>query len=303
MRLLRGQRQHSFQEHRRRQLSAKYCKLRCKAAFIGAYFDDAQQMHFHRAQVQYDYLPDFVRKQGFIHDIKTKEGILQKYQLTYEHPPRIVATTTRGTISVSYTFHHHGGPLKELTLWQTTALEIEQEKELTLKELSNQYIQPLQDLISLATNRPNSITDLIVYSKGKVETVMNRTREVPIEVVFQRNYYEEREESLLPPDKLLFTLEDRSVSERFSEIIERWLTHTDIDKLGDVFNLFFSVLYAPDLSQEMGFLNIAFAAELYHRKRFSNQVLPKKEHKARIASVVCRAPCTAQRVAEERAQF
>lgn len=261
-----------------------------RAAFIGTHFIDAQQMQVHRAQVQYDYLPDFVRKQGFTPDFKTKDGVLQKYQLTYEYPPKIVATTSRGTISVSYTFHQGGEPLKGLKLRQSTALEIEAEEELTLKELDIQYMRPLQDLISLATNRPNFITNLLVYSKEKVETVMNRIREVPIEVVFQQNYQEERQDSLLPVNKLLFTLEDRSVSERFSEIIERWLTNTDIDELGDVFSLFFSVLYAPDLSREMGFLNIAFAAELYHRKRFSNHVLPKNEHRSRIASVVCRAP-------------
>jgi hypothetical protein len=261
-----------------------------RAAFIGAHFFETQQMQFHRAEVQYDYLPDFVRKQGFTPDFKMEDGILQKYQLTYEYPPRIVATTSRGIISVSYNFHQHGGPMKELTLWQSTALEIKLEKELTLKKLDIEYIRPLQDLMSLAANRPTSITDLLVYSKEKVETVMNRTSEVPIAVVFQQNYQKERQDSLLPPNKLLFTLEDRSVSERFSEIIERWLTNTDLDELGDVFTLFFSVLYAPDLSQEMGFLNIAFAAELYHRKRFSNEVLPKNKHKARVTSVVDSAP-------------
>lgn len=261
-----------------------------RAAFIGIHFVDAQEMHFHRAHVQYDYLPDFVRKQGFTPDFKTKEGILQKYQLTYEYPPKIVATTSRGTVSVSYTFHQEGDPLKGLILRQSTALEIKLEEELTLKELDIQYIRRLQDLISLATNRPNSITDLLVYSNEKVETVMNRTGEIPIEVVFQQKDQEERQESLLPPNKLLFTLRDRSVAERFSEIIERWLTKTDIDELGDVFNLFFSVLYARDLLLEMEFLNIAFAAELYHRKRFSNEVLPKNEHKARITSILNAAP-------------
>lgn len=261
-----------------------------RAAFLGAHFTDGQKMRFHSAQVQYDYLPDFVRKQGFTFDIKSNEGIQQRYQLTYEYPARTVATTSRGTVSVTYTFHQHGGPLRELTLWQSTALEIKPERELTVNELDVEYIQPLQYFISLATNRPNSITDLFVFSKEKVETVMNHTREVPIEVVLQQNYQKERQDSLLPRDKLLFTLEDQSISERFNEIIERWLTNTDLDKLGDVINLFFSVLYTPDLSPEMGFLNIAFAAELYHRKRFNNEVLPENEHNARITSILKAAP-------------
>lgn len=261
-----------------------------RAAFIGAYFTDAREMQFNRAQVQYDYLPDFVRKQGFTIDRAIKKGILQKYALTYEYPPKITANTSKGEVSVSYTFHDGGTPLEGWTLRQSTALEIRLEQELSLKEFDLNYIRPLQDLISLATNRPNPIISLYVYSKNKVETIVNHIREVPIEVVFQQDPYEERQDVLLSPDKLLFSLQDKVVSERFSEIIERWLNNTDIAELGDVFHLFFGVLYDPDLSQEIEFLNIAFAAELYHRKRFSNEVLPKSEYKARVKSIVDSAP-------------
>lgn len=270
-------------------ISYSFAAYDAQAALVGAHFTDTQEMRFHRADIQYDYLPDFVRKHGFIINFETKEG--QEYQYTYEYPSRVVATTSRGSVCISYTFHQGGNPLNGLILRQSTALEIRPQKELTLKDMDLQYLKPLQDLISLATNRANSITDLLVYSKEKVETVMNRTLEVPIEVAFQQVQYGQRQENLLPTSKLLFTLKDQVISDRFSEIIDRWLNHTNITaELKDVFYLFFSVLYDPDLSPDMEFLSLAFAAELYHRRRFSNELLPENEHKERKKSIINGAP-------------
>jgi ApeA N-terminal domain 1/Apea-like HEPN len=268
-----------------------YATYDARVVLINAHFTDTQEMRFHRAQVQYDYLPDFVRKQGFTSDLQTKEGILKEYQLTYKYPPKIVATTSRGEVSVSYTFYRKGNSLKGLILQQSTALEIKPREELTLNDIGLQYLRPLQDLISLATNRANSITDLLVYSREKVETGISGTIDVPIKVAFQQDNCEKRQDSLLPPFKLLFTLNDEVIVDRFSEIVERWLTHTNIAaKLKDVFYLYFSTLYDPDLSLDMKFLSIAFAAELYHRRGVSNEILPNNDHKARIKAIVSGVP-------------
>ncbi len=268
-----------------------------RVAFIGAQFSDAQEMRFHHAQVQYDYLPDFVQRHGFKTNLQTtKEGIPQRYELTYEFPETTVATTPQATITIGYALEREGDLLNGLVLRQSPLLEIEWGMDLTHKELDSQWIHPLRDLISFATKRPNSVTALRVYCKNKVKTLTNYTTgrnyssEIPIEIFYQQRYHGQRQNYLLSTDKLLFTLQSERISDQLSEVLSNWLDINSADKLADVCNLFFSVLYAPDLYPEMKFLNIAFSAELYHRKRFSNEILPESEHKARVKSIVGSAP-------------
>ena len=265
-------------------LSYNTARYDAKAAFIGTHFFDLKELRFHRARVRYDYLPDFVRLQGFTNDFATRDGKFERYTCTYELPPKIIANTSKGTISASCSLNKNGEPIvKGLVLRQFTWLEIELKEGLALKELDIRYVQPLQYLISLATDKPNSVTGLFVYSKDRVETVPNNlSMETPIQVVFQQRERKERQDTLLSRSDLIFTLQDQGMSERFGGIIERWLNITHVDELGDVCNLFFSVLYAPDLNLVNQFLNIAFATELYHRKRFRD----KSDFKDRIEEVV-----------------
>ena len=260
---------------------------------IGAHFTHPNEVQFHKVRVQYTYLPDWVRRDGF----KEKERASRRdtYELTYQHPPPVEAVTPKGTISVQYDFHpNNNDSLRGRVLRQSTWMQVELPDVLTLEEWQRQYIYPLQNFIILATRIPNSVTEMFVYSNQKTDTVTDavgvrkKIIPIPIQVIFKQYLHESREDKLLTPDKMIFTLQD--IETNFGDIIGTWLKISDVDDLGDVCNLFFSAFYSQHLYQELEFLNNVFAAELYHRRRMRNEVLPANEHKSRINSILSATP-------------
>ena len=238
-------------------------KYSANLIFIGAHFTYPDEMQFHKARVQYTYLPDWVRRHGFKE--KARASRCDTYELKYQYPPAVEAVTSKGKISVQYDFHPHYDLLKGGSFRQSKWMQVELPDALTLEEWQRQYIYPLQNFIILATRIPNWVTELFVYSNQKTDTVTNaegvrkKVIPIPIQVVFSQYLHESREDNLLTPDKIIFTLQD--IETNFDDIIGTWLKISDFDNLGDVCNLFFSVFYSQHLYQELEFLSTVFAAE------------------------------------------
>jgi len=57
-----------------------------------------------------------------------------------------------------------GDGIEELNIRQSVWFEIEPVAELDLHELFTQYVSPLQNLLTLATTKPNSIIELQIFS-------------------------------------------------------------------------------------------------------------------------------------------
>jgi hypothetical protein len=253
-------------------------------AYIGAHFADPGELQFRKVDVQYSHLPDWVGLTGFQprYDIENQSG-LKKYELTYAYPEEVKASTSKGKVSVTYTFHSGGDLLRELRLRQSVWMRIEANEESPFDELHSQFIYPLQNLLTMATARPNSLVNVSVYSAAKTATRADGTvRELPVQVIFPLAYHGVEPGRRLMPDDMLFTLQD--VAQNFSGVIERWLEVAD--ELDSVCNLFFGVQYSPRMYLEHQFLNMVQATESYHRRRHTNQVLPEVEHRNRIDSIL-----------------
>jgi len=262
-------------------------QLSARMAYIGAHFTDPQEIQFHKARVQYSHLPDWVRLSGFHMQYAVRNQVgLDKYELTYTLPEEVKATTAKGAVSVTCAFHTRDDLLGEVNLRQSVSVRIEAQEAQPFDGWISQFIYPLQNFLSLATARPNSIFDLVVYSEQKTVNGPNGNVELPIEVVFRTVFHEAKPHKPLFPDDMLFTLQD--VRDDFSEVIGRWLEVAD--ELESVCNLFFSVQYKPEMYLEQRFLSMVRAAESYHRRRFSNQVLSEEEHRNRVDYVLAQTP-------------
>lgn len=259
-------------------------ELLASMAYIGAEFADPAEPQFHKLQVQYSRLADWVGVSGLRTRLSVKnEHRLDKYELTYAFPEKVKATTAKGKVSVTYTFQSEGDLLREVKLRQSVWMQIELQEELPFEEWHSQFIYPLQNLLSLATARPNSIVDVVVYSRQKTVSVgKDDVRERPIEVIFPTRYHEIEQGKPLMPGDMLFALPD--VADDFGTVIERWLGVAD--ELDSVCDLFFSVQYSPKMYLHHQFLNVVQAAESYHRRRRGNEALPEEEHKSRIDSIL-----------------
>jgi hypothetical protein len=156
-------------------------------------------------------------------------------------------------------------------------LEVKADSEYDFYELINHYIRPLQNLLTLATMKPNSILELNVYSKQvSFEKNEGGSLETPIQLFFQQRHFNPRLGHPLVPDDMLFTLQD--LPDGFQSAMERWFRVSD--ELDSVCSLFFAVQYTPSLYLENKFLNIVQAFESYHRRRMKNEVLPKAEYRS-----------------------
>jgi hypothetical protein len=258
-----------------------FAKESYKARFclVGAHFNDATDLRFRMFSVRYSHLPDWVRTSGF--EVK-KYFDQHRFEVAYSLPSDLETETSIGVVSISFTCNTSGDGIEELNLYQSVWMEVKADKEYSFLDLDHRYIRPLKNLVSLATTRPNTILELLVFSEEVFSEYEDGRRvETPIQFFFEQSYFEPRREKLLIPDHMLFTVHD--IADEFPSVMERWFSVSE--ELDSVCNLFFGVQSRPSLNLENKFLNVVQAVETYHRRRMTNEVLPKAEHK-RIKSAV-----------------
>ncbi len=250
------------------------------AIYIGCHFLEPDDPRFYKVDVQYSYLQEWADL--FKPQVSFTPG---KFELTYTYPQKKHVTLSAGSISLVTTFNSHQNS-SQVSLSQTVHIEFEMQDALTLKEWLSRYIGPVQDFLSLATQRPNAIESISAYvAESKVDTTSSTAKEKPIQIIFPKYFTEKKPGETIHPHNMLFAYGDIEVD--FSEIMKKWLAVSD--ELSTVCNLFFGVMYNRNLYQENRFLNIAQAAETYHRRRFKKDV-QGDEHIRRLAAILASAP-------------
>jgi len=152
-----------FSEHF---LAQQYQPLR---AYFGAHFNSTDDLEFYKAEVTYDYLADWVGKVNIKPTSSSKDGV-SKYEFEYPEPADAVAHVSIGTITVS-----QGSKVE--TKWEETRTAILTEKvsvvveptsDMSFENLLSSFINPMRDLITLGTYKPNTVTNISVYSTRMV---------------------------------------------------------------------------------------------------------------------------------------
>ncbi len=254
-------------------------KYRSKILFIDAHFTDPSDILFYKAEVDYSYLSDWANLP--VPAIKGRE-----YNLSYTYPEKISAKIAQGQISVVYRYSSVYD-LRHVRL--SACLQIEPKMELSFEDFYSQFIFPIKNFLTLATNRPNSPTSVRLYSRNGTTQGSHALEEIPIQAIFQTEFREnigKKSRALI-----LFSLED--IKSNFSLVMQKWFNVVNELGMGSLCNLFFSVfsvLYSKEMYAEHRFLNLVQAAELYHRLKKNNQVLPKNEHEYRRNSILNSIP-------------
>jgi hypothetical protein len=136
--------------------------------------------------------------------------------------------------------------------------------------------------LTLATTKPNAVTALNVFSPQVFIESDGKSIETPIQLFYQQKFFEPRTGKLLIPDYMLFTV--HVVSDNFENIFEQWFTVSK--ELDSACNLFFGAEYSRGMYLENIFLNVVHSVESYHRRRMTNQVRPKAEHRKFIRDIL-----------------
>lgn len=258
--------------------------LACSVIFVGCHFEQKNDIKFHSLHVEYNHLSKWISTSGMEIKLSHNNGKLTKYEVSYEYPEEITATLPDAKIVATYRFNIDVKqfPLEKVDMRQDTYLKIEHMSPTSLEEALKRFVIPLRNLLTLATNSPNFITQLTGYYRDEDKSdVGGRAEDAEVQIYFSENNRSETTEA-----SPLFTVQDTEIS--FSDLLNKWFSIAD--ELDSVCNLFFGVLYSERMYTEHKFANFVQAAESYHRRRFSNQVLPKPEHKQMITEILQEVP-------------
>jgi ApeA N-terminal domain 1 len=246
---------------------------------VGVHFEKTEDVTFTRFAVSYTYLADWSRTAGFTIKKYNEEP---KLEVSYSLPTDLTAKTSHGNVCLSFNCRTQGDGIQEISLRQSVHLEVEPDKGRPFLALNKEYIFPLQNLLTLATTKPNAVTELKVFSPQVFIESDGKRIETPIQLFYRQKFFEARTGKLLIPDYMLFTVHD--VSDNFENIFERWFTVSK--ELDSVCNLFFGAEYSQGMYLENTFLNVVHSIESYHRRRMTNHVRPKAEHRKFIRDIL-----------------
>jgi len=248
--------------------------------FIGAHFPDPNDILFYKAEVDYSYLSDWANLSVPMPAIKSRE-----YNFSYTCPENISAKIEQGQISVVYRYSSVGD-LRHVEFRPSAYLQIEPKMELSFEDFKSQFIYPIKNFLTLATNIPNSLTSVYLYSRNGTRISSRAVDKIPIQAIFQTKLRENIGKKSILSEAMLFSLED--IKSYFSLVMQKWFNV--VSKLDSLCNLFFSVQYSNEMYAEHRFLNLVQAAELYHRRKKNNQVLSNNEHTDRLYSILNSIP-------------
>ncbi len=249
-------------------------KQQCLAhvAYLGAHLTEPQEIRFNKIGACFSHLPEWA-------------GVfpIRGFQNTFDE---IRAFTTKGVISVHPTRPLGIEWIAETELAEAVCITIESQEALSLEEWNVQYVFPLQNLLSLATQRPNFLVSLRAYIKQNVVTQSDiDLAEISVQIVYLPAFVPFAPSRTVFPGIILFSLQE--IADDFSNLMDSWLNVAD--GLDSVCSLFFGVQYTK-LYLDQRFLFIAQAAEVYQSRRTERLYLPENEFQDLIQVILAGCP-------------
>jgi hypothetical protein len=267
-----------------------------KIGFVGAHFLDADQFRFYRASIQYPDLPEWVGLSGF--NRITKEHEPNTIAITYTRPESIEAfIPSLGVLRIGFNCKSDEKRLRAMNIQQTTQLECEFSTDLTIDQLLSELVQPIGELLTLCTTRPNLAENINVFmvsgdSARRKITVIGLKTSPP-------------QERLLIPGDMLFQLSD--LGENFEKFLNRWFTIRS-ENYSTVW-LFSQFQHGRhDMYLHHQFLVLVWSLETYHRQRNLrdrqvDQAIDSEAHNLRLEAILRNTPEEYQGWLTEKLQY
>lgn len=127
------------------------------------------------------------------------------------------------------------------------------------------YVNPLQDLLTLATDEPNRVEDVRFDDISVFATEMpEHPPALPVGVLFQSSHPGVRAEEPMHPLSMLLRFDH--LPHDFERSLNNWFAASERHE--STLNLYFSAVHSPDMFAEQRFLSIVQAAETYHRQKY-----------------------------------
>jgi hypothetical protein len=230
-------------------------QLFAQAILRGAAFETPDEVRFDRAVVEFSHLGEWAALTGMTETMESEEGRPVSLTVSYRPPEGHTAEIPGGKVTLGFNWTASGNPLRQRQIEQRTALTISLDESLPLYPFIDRYVQPLRNLLTLATGVPCTVTQLVVSRRDLTDGV----RPVPIRVELPKVFPAPGGRRA---NDILFTLNEFD----FSTGIPCWLDMAD--RLEDPCDLLIALRYAPPMHAEYRLLIAVAAAEALHRRLF-----------------------------------
>jgi hypothetical protein len=224
--------------------------------FAGAHLESKEQFVFSSASVAFSGMSSWAYMYTGLRRNHLTAGGNAGIEISWRPPEPISGPIRGGHLTLGVGAKCDMLP-REWSITEDVGLSIALDNPMSAEELSERYAYPLQNLLTLATDHPNSLLTFSVERpnvRGKIHVLAART------------FHDFAVAADLLPYKMLFTLED--VKARAVELIARWLEVSD--RLSDVCNPYFGIQYKPSSFVDIKFLVVFQSLEIYHRIRASD---------------------------------
>jgi hypothetical protein len=267
--------------------------------FVGAFFDNEEEIIFNEAVFSCYNSEDFVGESGLKSEFQVKDGKLSAYNLSYKYPEPINFKIENFNISTSWRIDlPMAGP----------ELNIREEAGFSIK--SSQYYKHT-DFLDIPITSIHSFLELIIEERLPIRTVALKSEQSgwtgkngtfhqePVSLLWKQDISYPLPKKRYPHE-LTFTI--REISNEINNIMQKW--NGTCQKYKPARNLFFTVLrMRKELTVENRFLNLCHVLEAYHRIKSDETYIQTEKYEKLLNIIIQAVPQEHKEYMRQRLQY
>jgi hypothetical protein len=247
---------------------------------LGAHFSEGEQAKFSRVRLDFTHLNEWAYIDPLTRDeTQTTSDVGTSVSMSYWFPRPLKAELDFGSLSVAYG-HTESMGNHERIVRRPVNLTIDFKEGKTFSGIMDSFIQPIQYLLTLACDAACQLVSFEAFNKDVYYGSGDERFLEPLDLVYTsspNSGTQDKQHGF----RMLFTLGE--VQEEFPSILASWFQL--FQEVKNALDLMFAVILGPRLFLETRFLLVVQAVEIFHRRRFFNQVRPRAEHRARLRRI------------------
>lgn len=253
-------------------------------------FELPEELSFTAIDLYLSHLPDWVHISGtnirIAHDKST--GTIIERVIRHADPAPLVVSTPHGVVTLSVRAKEPM-PSRNVAIREFVWISVTTSKSQALEWWMRTFVAPLQDLLTFATDEPNEISHLTVYTPELQEEAPYGMS--PVKVLFRGQYVSADSESAkwVSEDSMIFPL--REIEDRFGDVILSWLSNATIFE--EVWARYFGTRYRDYIYPLDEFANLVQAVEGWSRA--SSESSPSEGHVTRVEEILESIPARYKR--------
>lgn len=234
--------------------------IRATRAYVGEHFNTLDSLKFLGAQVHISHLLSWCSMRGATTAIDYGSASNDRWGITYQRPESRHVAILGATLSIEYSAVLHQSDSR-VSIEENASITVTCAAEMPADELNSRFVHPLQNLLTFATDRPNSITSYGLVQAAKVDV---ETAEHPVVyLLYEPVYFDSKPLETIFEHDMLFSLRD--AGSMLDSLVARWISLSN--ELRAAFEVFFAFVYGSVRYVEPRFVAVVEALQLYGDSR------------------------------------